>query len=180
MNTSASSSSVTGDFTLRRATPEDCVLINRLASDVWYHTYLGIHTREQLEYMFEKMYHPDVLARQMKSGQLFFIGYREHAPMGYICIEQQEAHFFYLHKLYVLPAFQGTGAGKFLFEAAVNQITEIHPDKCIMELNVNRQNKAIRFYEKMGMTIVRENDEEIGEGFVMNNCFMRLEIKGNR
>jgi len=163
-------------FNLSCATPVDSELIRKLASQVWYETYGEIHSREQLEYMFEKMYHPDSLRQQMSEGHVFFIGYEAQIPIGYFSVEQKSEDLFYLQKLYVLPHYQGTGAGKYLFLAAVHYIKGIHPDKAVLELNVNRQNKAIRFYKKMGMNIYAESDEEIGEGFVMNNCFMRMQI----
>ena len=45
-----------------------------------------------------------------------------------------------------------------------------------MRLNVNRQNKALTFYEKMGMTKVDEGDFPIGNGFYMNDYIMGLDI----
>ena len=45
-----------------------------------------------------------------------------------------------------------------------------------MELNVNRNNKALKFYEHMGMRIVRERDFPIGNGYYMNDYIMELEI----
>ncbi|MCD8044187.1 MAG: GNAT family N-acetyltransferase [Tannerellaceae bacterium] len=163
-------------FVFRAAGIEDCRLIRQLASSVWYHTYEGIHTQDQLEYMFEMMYNGESLKDCMEKGHRFFIGYTGDTPFGYFSIEQKESHLFYLQKLYVLPGNQGTGAGKFLFLSAISCIKKIHPEPCIFELNVNRQNKAIRFYERMGMKVVRESDDEIGEGFVMNNCFMQMSI----
>lgn len=165
-------------FTLRKAVPapEDCILISQLASQVWNPTYKDIHSQEQLDYMFEQMYAPRNLLNQMENGHTFFIGYEKDIPIGYVSVEQKENDLFYLQKLYILPSYQGTGAGKFLFHSAVNYIKSIHPEKCILELNVNRQNPAIRFYEHMGMNKYRESDDPIGNGYVMNSLYMRMEI----
>ncbi|MCC8096568.1 MAG: GNAT family N-acetyltransferase [Tannerellaceae bacterium] len=163
-------------FTIRPAVPADGPLIRKLASEVWYPTYEGIHMQEQLEYMFQQMYNPHQLQQQMEKGVRFFIGYDKEKPIGYISIEEQEKDLFYLHKLYILPDWQGCGAGKFLFQSAVDYIRQIHPAPCTLELNVNRSNPAIRFYERMGMQIYRESDDEIGEEFVMHNSFMRMQL----
>lgn len=165
-------------FSLRKVTssPEDCLLINQLATQVWNPTYKDIHSQEQLDYMFEQMYSLDSLSKQIENGHTFFIGYEENKPVGYVSVEQKEDDLFYLQKLYILPAYQGTGAGKFLFQSAVNYIKDIHPGKCILELNVNRQNPAIRFYEHMGMKKFRESDDPIGNGYMMNSLYMRMEI----
>ena len=83
---------------------------------------------------------------------------------------------FHLQKIYVLPSFQGKHLGKLLFEQAVKAIKEIHPTPCEMHLNVNRNNKALRFYEYMGMKKVDEGDFAIGNGYYMNDYIMGLTI----
>ena len=46
----------------------------------------------------------------------------------------------------------------------------------MMELNVNRRNRALHFYERMGMCRLREGDFPIGDGYYMNDYIMGLEI----
>ena len=45
-----------------------------------------------------------------------------------------------------------------------------------MELNVNRHNPALGFYEHMGMSKAREGDFDIGNGFYMNDYIMGITI----
>jgi ribosomal protein S18 acetylase RimI-like enzyme len=45
-----------------------------------------------------------------------------------------------------------------------------------LELNVNRYNKARQFYEKLGFTVIKEEDIDIGEGFFMNDYVMARSI----
>lgn len=63
-------------------------------------------------------------------------------------------------------------AGSFLFRKAIEHIKQLHPAPCRMELHVNRHNKAVKFYERMGMRKLREGDFEIGGGFYMNDYIM--------
>ena len=70
----------------------------------------------------------------------------------------------------------GVHAGSFLFRKAIEHIKQLHPAPCRMELHVNRHNKAVKFYERMGMRKLREGDFEIGGGFYMNDYIMGLEI----
>ena len=163
-------------LTIRKATKEDCMLINRLASQVWEATYGHILSKEQLDYMFEWMYAPHNLIQQMNNGHVYFIGYKENEPLGYVSVEQQDKDLFHLQKIYVLPSFQGCHAGSFLFKEAVKYIKSIHPAPCTMELNVNRENKALHFYRHMGMKKVREGDFPIGNGYYMNDYIMGIEI----
>ena len=46
-----------------------------------------------------------------------------------------------------------------------------------MELNVNRNNRALHFYERMGMRKLREGDFPIADGYYMNDYIMGLDIK---
>ena len=82
----------------------------------------------------------------------------------------------HLQKIYVLPYYQGAHCGSFLFREAIKYIKKVHPGPCLMELNVNRNNKALQFYEHMGMRKLREGDFPIGNGYYMNDYIMGLEI----
>ena len=44
------------------------------------------------------------------------------------------------------------------------------------ELNVNRRNKVLDFYQHLGMRIARSGDFDIGGGFFMNDYIMRKEL----
>ncbi len=46
----------------------------------------------------------------------------------------------------------------------------------MVELNVNRQNKAVDFYKNIGFKIIKEVDIPIGEGYFMNDYVMQKEL----
>lgn len=164
-------------FTLRKATIEDCELINKLASEVFPATYKDIISPEQLDFMLEWMYSPHNLRKQMEEEKhVYFIGCMNGETCGYVSIQQQDKDLFHLQKIYVLPSFQGMSIGGFLFDQAVKYIKEVHPDPCLMELNVNRNNKALCFYEHKGMKKLREGDFSIGNGYYMNDYIMGMNI----
>ena len=62
-----------------------------------------------------------------EEGRVYSIAYKENEPCGYVSIQQQEKDVFHLQKIYVLPRFQGTHCGSFLFKEAIKCIKEIHP-----------------------------------------------------
>ena len=107
---------------------------------------------------------------------VYFIAYEECEAAGYVSIQPQGKDLFHLQKIYVLPYYQGAHCGSFLFREAVKYIKEIHPEPCMLELNVNRNNKALHFYEHMGMKKLREGDFPIGNGYYMNDYIMGLDI----
>jgi ribosomal protein S18 acetylase RimI-like enzyme len=45
-----------------------------------------------------------------------------------------------------------------------------------LRLNVNRNNKAKEFYEKLGFTVIQEEDIDIGSGYYMNDYIMEKKI----
>lgn len=163
--------------TIRKATIEDCQLINELANIVFPATYKELLSTGQLDYMMDRMYSLENIRKQIEAdNHVYFIAYHEDEPCGYLSVQQEEQDVFHLHKIYVLPDFQGLNIGKFLFNYAILYIKELHPAPCLMELNVNRNNKALQFYEHLGMKKMREGDFHIGNGYYMNDYIMGMEI----
>ena len=163
-------------FEIRKATKDDCPQIRQLAEQIFPATYKEIISQEQIDFMMDWMYSISNLNKQMDDGHIYFLAYRETAPVGYVSVEQQNKDLFHLQKIYVLGSEQGTGCGKFIFTEAVKYIKTVHPAPCTMELNVNRENRAIRFYEHMGMHKARQGDFSIGNGYFMNDYIMSMEL----
>lgn len=164
-------------FEIRKATLNDLPAIQEVAEVTFPDTYKDILTPEQLDYMMEWMYSTENLHQQVeREGHVYYVAYHGDKPVGYVSVQAQGEDLFHLQKIYVLPSCQGTGIGKALFGQAVKAIKEMHPGPCVMELNVNRNNKALFFYEKMGMRKDREGDFPIGNGFYMNDYIMAMDI----
>ena len=164
-------------LTLRQATVSDRSLIRELAGQVFPNTYKDILAPEQIDYMMEWMYSEENIRKQMEEeGHVYFLAYSDGEAAGYVSVQPEGKDLFHLQKIYVLPRFQGQHCGSFLFRAAVKYIKGIHPAPCHMELNVNRHNQALHFYERMGMVKAREGDFPIGHGYYMNDYIMRIDI----
>jgi len=164
-------------FDIKQATIEDIPVIRSMALVVFPKTYEDILTSDQIDYMMEWMYSEESLLRQMdEGGHIYYVAYREDEPAGYLSIQPEGEHVYHLQKLYILPSFQGMHLGRLLFEQAIAAIKALHPAPCQMRLNVNRHNKALAFYQKMGMKMVDEGDFPIGNGYYMNDYIMGLDI----
>lgn len=162
---------------IRKADIGDCALIHRMAAEVFPHTYRAILSPGQIDYMMEWMYAPENIRRQMEEeGHVYFIAYCDGVPCGYVSVQPEGEDLFHLQKIYVLPEFQRMRLGGELFRTAVEYIRSVHPAPCRMELNVNRENGALHFYEHMGMRKVREGDFAIGNGYYMNDYIMGMEL----
>lgn len=162
---------------IARATLADIPAIRAMAEVVFPATYRDILSQEQIAYMMEWMYSAENLHKQMaEEGHIYYIAYQEGEPVGYLSIQQEGEDVFHLQKIYVLPHFQGMQWGARLFEHAIVSIKELHPEPCQMRLNVNRHNKALNFYLKMGMKKVAEGDFPIGNGYFMNDFIMGMDV----
>ncbi|MCE2705427.1 MAG: GNAT family N-acetyltransferase [Bacteroidota bacterium] len=161
-------------YVVQTASLADIELIRELCMQVWPQTYSSILTEEQLAYMLEWMYSPASLAQQMKEGATFLLLYQEQTPIGYASYQSLQASHFKLHKLYVLPHVQGKGAGRIFLTDLLQRIKELGAHT--LELQVNRYNKAVGFYQQMGFTIRETADIEIGNGFYMNDYIMQIAL----
>lgn len=161
---------------IRPATEADIPLIRRVADVAFPATYREILTPSQLDYMMEWMYSEESLRTQFREGHCFYLALLDGRPCGYVSVERQGEHLFHLQKIYVLPQAQGHGVGRLLFQQAVEHVRRNAAGSSLMELNVNRHNRALHFYEHMGMRRLREGDFPIGGGFYMNDYIMGLDI----
>jgi ribosomal protein S18 acetylase RimI-like enzyme len=144
-------------FSIRHAGIEDVPLIRQLTFKVWPQTYASIISQEQIDYMLKLMYDEAVLKKQIGiEGHQFIIVYEDGTPVGFAAFSEIEPAIFKLHKLYVLGSQQGKGTGKLLIEH-IHEIIKAKGAKAL-QLQVNRNNKAKGFYEKLGFVIIAEGD----------------------
>lgn len=137
--------------TLRQAAKDDIMLIHELALQAFPATYRDLLSQEQMDFMMDWMYSPANLEKQMEEGHVYFIASHQGEDCGYLSVQPEGPGVFHLQKIYVLPGFQGLHIGSYLFRQAVSYIRSIHPEPCLMRLNVNRYNtRAVEFYRAHG------------------------------
>ncbi len=155
----------------------DIPVINSLAHSIWPVAYKDILSKAQMAYMLKLIYDPSSLQQQMlDQNHQFLILYFDDQPSGFasFSIKPGADDIYKLHKLYVLPNLQGTGLGRSLLNEVV-ALTKAAGGK-LLQLNVNRNNKALRFYLKNDFKIMAEEDIAIGNGFFMNDYIMQRDV----
>jgi GNAT superfamily N-acetyltransferase len=163
-------------YSIRTATVNDVDTILSIADTTWWATYSPILEREQIEFMLNEIYSADKIGKQVAENQQTYLLLEEEGePVAFAAYSPREenADIYKLHKLYCLPKTQGKGYGKIL----INEVAQKTKDagKQVLELNVNRYNKAQSFYEKMGFELAYEEDIAIGP-YWMNDYVMRKEL----
>lgn len=162
--------------TISEATVEDFETIRKIAHTTWPVAYGEILSKAQLDYMLKKMYSDATLLENLNKGHYFILAREDSVCLGFASFEHNylREKCTRLHKIYLLPETQGKGLGKLLLERIVALAKENQSE--IISLNVNRFNKALRFYKKMGFEVVAEEDLDIGNGYLMEDYKMELKI----
>lgn len=184
------------EIIISRAGFSDRAFIRSVSERTWPSTYGHIISHEQIDFMLEWMYSDTSLANQMETGCEFYIASIQDEngqfnPVGFCSVspEQEEeekekemeakeeekkknSKAFKLNKLYVLPAAQGSGAGKALLNKAIQVAKEA--GAASLFLQVNKQNTAYTFYLKNGFIKEADFKFDIGNGFYMDDYVMRL------
>lgn len=157
---------------IQKAGASDLLLIEKLALEIWPSTFAEILSIEQIEYMLNMMYHQVVLKNQLLNGHTFYLLFEDNIPIGFIGIEHhfQNTDQTKIHKIYLLPSKQGKGYGKLLIDFVENEAKSFNSQSLL--LNVNRYNKAVKFYQKIDFEIIKEEDIDIGNNFFMNDFVM--------
>ncbi|MEO8174818.1 MAG: GNAT family N-acetyltransferase, partial [Sediminibacterium sp.] len=157
---------------IRKAGFADIPLVRELTFATWPQTYSSLLSKEQVDYMLEMIYSPASLQKQMEEGSIFIIVYDDKLPVGFAAYKTIDPLTWKLDKLYVLASQQGKGTGKFIINYILDEIKAKQAKA--LQLQVNRQNKAKDFYERLGFKIIQTADFDIGNGYFMNDYVMEL------
>lgn len=157
-------------------TADGLKIIINLTKKIWPVAYGEILTMAQLDYMIDKFYNETALLELIDKGHVFYLAQDDNNNyVGFVSYElNSEPNKTKIHKIYVLPETQGTGLGRQFFELVKEKAIENHQNAIF--LNVNKQNHAIHFYTKLGFTKVKEEVIDIGEGYVMDDYVMEVDI----
>jgi len=159
---------------IRLATPADYPTIERIARQTWPHTFGSILSVEQLNYMLNWMYSQQAIAEQVEQkDHVFLIAFNDAGEaVGYVSFEVNYVPAITkIHKLYLLPQTQGQGIGRLLIDEVARRT--LAAGNTALSLNVNRQNRAVQFYERLGFSVVGCEDIDIGNGFLMQDYVMQ-------
>ena len=159
-------------ISIRFAKMEDLHSVQLLAQKIWPETYKDILSEAQIGYMMNLFYSSSSLKNQMVDLKHVFILIEAGDSLlgfaSYSCIKNPGV--YKLHKIYILPNQQGKGLGKTIIDFIVRDIRG--KNATVLQLNVNRTNKARLFYERLGFSVTREEDIEIGHDYFMNDFVM--------
>lgn len=165
---------------IRLAQPDELPILENLARQIWPATYADIISQEQIDYMLNWMYSCETLQKQRAEGHEFYILALDGHDIGFIALEWAHvAHAVFkrqlkINKLYVLTDFQGKGAGRVLVEKATERALATACEAIFLQ--VNKANQAKNFYLQLGFQVREEAIFDIGNGFVMDDYIMEVQL----
>jgi GNAT superfamily N-acetyltransferase len=128
--------------------------------------------------MLDLMYNSLTLENQINGNIAFFMVDLGQKTVGYFSVEILNEQKVKLHKLYLDPTQKQQGLGKKIIQF-IRDWTLTNQRESII-LNVNKNNSAVQFYQKMGFIIIEELILDIGEGYVMDDFVMQLDLGSTR
>jgi GNAT superfamily N-acetyltransferase len=159
---------------IRKAILSDIATIKEIAEKAWRPTYEHILTEQQTLYMLDLMYNSLTLENQIKGNIAFFMVDLAQETVGYFSVENVNEQIVKLHKLYLDPTQKQKGLGRKIIQYIKDWALTNQRNRII--LNVNKNNSAVHFYQKVGFTIIEELILDIGEGYVMDDYVMQLDL----
>ena len=166
------------DIEFEYASSNEWLVIHTIANKTWPIVYGKMISNEQLMYMLELIYSESAIKTQMEvMKHEYILGLQEKKPFGFTSIQQhfKEPNQLIIHKLYVLPEYQGNGLGKaFLDYTTELAIKTNHDILCLKAFHKNA--RAIAFYQNMGFSINGEEKTDIGKGYEILDYIMTKKV----
>lgn len=158
-------------------TNEELILsVSAMAEEIWHEHYDKLLGNKQVDYMLEKFLSPDSLRQQIEENdyEYFLISY-DYTFAGFAGIQEKDGSLF-LSKLYIHKDFRGKHISSEMLQKFIELCKLRNLDK--IWLTVNKHNSgSINVYKHFGFETVREECNDIGEGYVMDDYIMELEVK---
>lgn len=158
--------------------------LSALATDIVREHFDPIVGKEQNDYMIGLFQTPQAIARQIDEGYEYsFVcppGTTGTEPpevrrIGFVAFVPRGAGELYLSKFYLRADQRGRGYSHDMLEFVKREARRLGCS--YITLNVNRNNyQAILAYEHLGFSKVREERNDIGHGFVMDDLVYELPV----
>ena len=134
--------------TVRSATPADLPAVRQVLVATWHATYDAIFGVAMVTDITGRWHSLEALRGQIdKAGTAFLVAERDGAVVATLYASPGRDGILMLDRLYVLPAMQGHGVGRALFETMRGRF----PSTRMIRLEVEPRNApAIAFYRRLG------------------------------
>ena len=160
---------------IKKIEENEIPMLSSLATSILREHFDPIIGKTQNDYMLEKYQSINAIKHQFEKDYLYFWVKYENKNAGFIAFYPIE-NKLYLSKFYLEREYRGKNISRKMFEFIVNYAKQ---KKLIsIYLNVNKNNEIpIKVYEHFGFIKIREEKNDIGNGFYMDDYVYEYEIK---
>ena len=153
---------------------EELNKMSNMATSILREHYDPILGKEQNDYMLEKFQSVSAIKEQVLGGYEYYFAV-EGEEVGFLAFYKKDK-VLYLSKLYLKKECRGKGYGRKMVEFTAENAKKYGLSG--VELNVNKYNyDTIKAYEKMGFVRIRDEKNDIGSGYFMDDFVYLLEVK---
>lgn len=132
--------------------------------------------RKQNDYMIAKFQTVEAIQSQLRNGYYYYFVLVDGKCIGFMAFYPRGS-VMYLSKFYLYKEERRKHYSRLMLDFVIQQ-TKKHGLTGI-ELNVNRNNDAVFAYEKLGFHIIREEKNDIGSGYYMDDYVFFLPVPQN-
>lgn len=147
--------------------------MSKLASDIVKEYYDPILGSDQNDYMIKMFQSEDAIKGQLRHGYNYYFARSEGKDVGFFAFYKRDDEL-YLSKLYLKKDSRGKGFSKMILGFLVSQAKQMKVRR--ITLNVNKYNRSVDVYKKLGFEIVRSEKNDIGHGYYMDDYVMSYDI----
>lgn len=151
---------------------EEIESISKKAIEIWNQHFVPIIGQKQVDYMLDLFLSTEAISKGIEEEHYHFFSLTDDKLIGFFSIKQDDQHSLFLSKLYVELASRGKGYAR----KALNYIEEYakNHDCNVIWLTCNKYNdNTLAIYKKMGFEIFDEAVNDIGNGYVMDDYYLR-------
>jgi ribosomal protein S18 acetylase RimI-like enzyme len=145
--------------------------LSKMANAIWHEFFPGIIGVKQTEYMLMKFQTERAISEQMSEGYQYGFIYDGMEKAGYFSVRMKDGVLF-ISKLYLAKEFRHRGLGSAALAEILNMGKISECSYAYLTVNVNNVS-ACKTYEKIGMIKETEVNNDIGNGFFMNDYIYR-------
>lgn len=127
----------------------------------------------QNDYMLNMFQTVSAITEQLQHGYQYYFVKEKDEYIGFLAFYPKE-QILYLSKFYLYKKCRGRGVSVDMLEFVKEHGRKL--GLAAIELNVNRGNYVTKVYERLGFTKIREEKNDIGAGFYMDDYVYHLDI----
>ena len=153
---------------------EEIKALSALATKIVKEHFDPLIGEAQNDYMISKFQSVSAIREQIAEGYRYYFVLKNQEQLGFMAFYPKNKKM-YLSKFYVDSKFRGQGIASKMFQFVKEQ--SIKEKLSAIVLNVNRNNKeVIDIYQHLGFRKIREEKNEIGKGYVMDDFVLEYRI----